>query len=501
MAEKGHKIVPQVAKACGGDFRALLRLGENEGALEHALHEITDALGGPGSGLRVALFCGRKIASQFRHVLGQHALARRAQIGMGGIDFLHRRAEEAGVLRNRAAQHCDAQIDVAEEAIARISLHLVGRGAKQNRRRRAELLDRRNAELLLAVEVVKEAALGNARGFADVVDGGGRVAFGPNGVGGSREQLGAGFGAVVGSDHLKQYRLVGMFCHEIPRLSSRTLRGRPARGSIWLTSAAAMGRASKLVAQRLEGIDAVAEELPRAARNQGDQIVREWASHEEKVEAVGRVRRASSRVIWLISERACVWAHVLGAPHIGERSETKLTSDFVEKIGQLRPQLVTFNGHSFDLPVLRYRAMVNRLAAVGLQVRPYFYRYSEDALDLCDVLGSFVPGAKVRLDEVSKILGLLGKLEGVDGSRVEEMVLAEQIEEVARYCESDVLNTYRVWLVYELFRGSITAKEHEWSEAQVRDFVASRKSANPHLSKAVGVPEATTQNSSAVVSS
>ena len=140
--------------------------------------------------------------------------------------------------------------------------------------------------------------------------------------------------------------------------------------------------------------------------------------------------------------------------HIGERSEAKLISDFVEKIGQLRPQLVTFNGHSFDLPVLRYRAMVNRLSAVGLQVRPYFHRYGEDALDLCDVLGSYVPGAKVRLDEVSKILGLSGKPEGVDGSRVEEMVLAGQIEEVARYCESDVLNTYRVWLVYELFRGS-----------------------------------------------
>lgn len=51
----------------------------------------------------------------------------------------------------------------------------------------------------------------------------------------------------------------------------------------------------------------------------------------------------------------------LGAPHIGERSEAKLISDFVEKIGQLRPQLITFNGHSFDLPVLRYRAMVNRV--------------------------------------------------------------------------------------------------------------------------------------------
>jgi predicted PolB exonuclease-like 3'-5' exonuclease len=177
----------------------------------------------------------------------------------------------------------------------------------------------------------------------------------------------------------------------------------------------------------------------------------------------------------------------LGAPHIGERSEPKLISDFIDKIGELRPQLITFNGHSFDLPVLRYRAMVNRISAAGLQVRQYFHRYTDDALDLCDVLGSYVPGGKVKLDEVSKILGLTGKPEGIDGSRVEEMFLAGQIEEVAQYCESDVLNTYRVWLVYELFCGSITAKEIHWSESQIRDFVASRKSANPHLCAAVGI--------------
>src|SRR5215472_14033885 len=177
----------------------------------------------------------------------------------------------------------------------------------------------------------------------------------------------------------------------------------------------------------------------------------------------------------------------LGAPHTGERSEAELIKAFAERVGQLRPQLVTWNGHSFDLPVIRYRAMVNRVSADGLQVRQYFHRYTEDALDLCDALGSYVPGAKVKLDDVSKILGLSGKPVGIDGSRVEEMVLAGQIEEVARYCESDVLNTYRVWLVYELFRGSITIEELHWSEAQIRDFVASRKSSNPHLCAALGI--------------
>ena len=177
----------------------------------------------------------------------------------------------------------------------------------------------------------------------------------------------------------------------------------------------------------------------------------------------------------------------LGAPHMGERPEADLIRSFAERVGQLRPQMVTWNGHAFDLPVLRYRAMVNRISAAGLQVRQYFHRYTEDAIDLCDVLGSYAPGGKVKLDEVSRILGLTGKPEGVDGSRVEEMVLAGQIEEVARYCESDVFNTYRVWLVYELFRGAITAEQLAWSETQVREFVATRKSANPHLCAAVAI--------------
>jgi len=178
----------------------------------------------------------------------------------------------------------------------------------------------------------------------------------------------------------------------------------------------------------------------------------------------------------------------LGAPHTGERPEAELIKAFSERIGQLRPQMVTFNGHAFDLPVLRYRAMVNRVSAEGLQVRQYFHRYTDDAIDLCDVLGSYVPGVKVKLDEVTKILGLPGKPQGVDGSRVEEMVAAGKIEEVARYCESDVCNTFRVWLIYELFRGSITTEELAWSENQIRDFVAHRKTANPYLGAVVGSP-------------
>src|SRR5262245_318474 len=58
----------------------------------------------------------------------------------------------------------------------------------------------------------------------------------------------------------------------------------------------------------------------------------------------------------------------LGAPYLGERSERELIQSFVDKIAELTPQLVTFNGNSFDLPVLRYRAMVHGIAAPGLSV-------------------------------------------------------------------------------------------------------------------------------------
>jgi 3'-5' exonuclease len=60
----------------------------------------------------------------------------------------------------------------------------------------------------------------------------------------------------------------------------------------------------------------------------------------------------------------------LGAPHVGERSERDLIAAFVDR-AELSPQLVTFNGSFFDLPVLRYRAMVHKMPAIGLSVRPY----------------------------------------------------------------------------------------------------------------------------------
>jgi predicted PolB exonuclease-like 3'-5' exonuclease len=94
----------------------------------------------------------------------------------------------------------------------------------------------------------------------------------------------------------------------------------------------------------------------------------------------------------------------LGAPHVGDRSENELIAAFVDKIAQLKPRLVTFNGSSFDLPLVRYRAMVRKVPAAGLSARPYFHRYTDHAVDLCDVLSSFAPGAKAGLHELCRVM-------------------------------------------------------------------------------------------------
>ena len=175
----------------------------------------------------------------------------------------------------------------------------------------------------------------------------------------------------------------------------------------------------------------------------------------------------------------------LGAPHVGERTEKQLIASFCDKVADLKPQLVTFNGNSFDLPVLRYRAMIHGVSAPGLAARPYFNRYTEDAVDLCDILSSFAPHTKASLNELSKIMGLPGKPEGMDGSEVERYFLEGRIKEIADYCEMDVVNTYRVWLRYELFRGRVSESEHHASERSLADFIKARVGTKVQLNRLI----------------
>jgi hypothetical protein len=60
-----------------------------------------------------------------------------------------------------------------------------------------------------------------------------------------------------------------------------------------------------------------------------------------------------------------------------------------------------------------------------------------------------------------KVMGLPGKPDGMAGSEVEKYYRERRIREIAEYCETDVVNTYRVWLRYELFRGRLSDVEFQ----------------------------------------
>ena len=169
-----------------------------------------------------------------------------------------------------------------------------------------------------------------------------------------------------------------------------------------------------------------------------------------------------------------VWrTTTLEAPTLGgSTTERDMIQGFVDRIAALEPRLVTFNGTSFDLPVLRYRAMIHSIAAPGLAARRYFHRFTEDMVDLCDLLSGYEAHHRVGLDQLARVLGLPGKPEGVDGSSVEAMFNQGRQAEIAAYCRSDVVNTYRIWLRHELFAGRLGDAEFAASEKDLAAFLA-----------------------------
>ena len=199
-----------------------------------------------------------------------------------------------------------------------------------------------------------------------------------------------------------------------------------------------------------------------------DQIGEKFPKHLwHKIVCIGALIASRHEGVWQVD--------AVGAPHIGQRNEAALIQTFVDRIATRKPTLVTFNGNSFDLPVLRYRAMLHRINAEGLSARPYFHRYSSESIDLCDVLASFSGNGKATLHEICRTFGLEGKPGGIDGSKVSEFVENGQIEEVAAYCESDVVNSYRVWLIHELFCGRLSKEQYDASENALHEKLRARE--------------------------
>ena len=155
-------------------------------------------------------------------------------------------------------------------------------------------------------------------------------------------------------------------------------------------------------------------------------------------------------------------------------AEGEIIQRFFSGIEKYTPQLISWNGGGFDLPVLHYRGLIHGVAAPrywemgeggsydarDFKWNNYISRYHARHLDLMDLLALYQPRASAPLDQLAKLMGLPGKL-GMDGSAVWLGWLDGQIDAIRDYCETDVVNTYLVYLRFQKLRGMLTSAEHD----------------------------------------
>ena len=169
-------------------------------------------------------------------------------------------------------------------------------------------------------------------------------------------------------------------------------------------------------------------------------------------------------------------------------SEKEIVGRFFDGLERYSPVIVSWNGSGFDLPVLHYRALHHGLSAahywdVGDDNRDhrfnnYLGRFHWRHIDVMDVLAGYQHGARASLEHAALSVGLPGKL-GMSGAKVWDTYLAGDLKAISDYCESDVLNTYLVFLRFELMRGKLDKHNYEAEVKRVRDWLAAVD--QPHL--------------------
>lgn len=170
--------------------------------------------------------------------------------------------------------------------------------------------------------------------------------------------------------------------------------------------------------------------------------------------------------------------------------ESELVTRFFDGIARSSPTLVSWNGSGFDLPVLHYRALRHRVQAArywetgdeeqSFRFNNYLGRFHWRHIDLMDVLAGYQGRGRVGLDRMAQLLGLPGKL-GMSGEGVWDAHLEGRVEDIRNYCETDVINTYLVYLRFELMRGRLTPQEHDRECGIVRAWL--QASGKPHLAE------------------
>ena len=171
------------------------------------------------------------------------------------------------------------------------------------------------------------------------------------------------------------------------------------------------------------------------------------------------------------------------------QSEGQVVQKFFHAIEKHQPQLVSWNGSGFDLPVLHYRGLRHGVEAskywdLGEDDREYKWnnyisRYHLRHLDLMDLLAIYQPKNNAPLNAMAKLCGFPGKL-GMDGAQVYAHFLAGDTEAVRRYCETDVMNTYLVYCRFQKMRGGFTEAEYTREMAFVKETLGNLAPTESH---------------------
>ena len=173
-----------------------------------------------------------------------------------------------------------------------------------------------------------------------------------------------------------------------------------------------------------------------------------------------------------------------------DSSEQDLLERFYSGIERYTPRLVSWNGGGFDLPVIHYRSLLYPINAehywetgqndTNFRYNNYLSRFHDRHTDLMDVLAAYQPRASAPLDEIASLCGFPGKM-GMDGSKVWDSYARGDIQSIRDYCETDVLNTYLVYLNYQRNRGQLDQQQYLDECQLVRKSLA--ESGQAHLAE------------------
>ncbi len=196
--------------------------------------------------------------------------------------------------------------------------------------------------------------------------------------------------------------------------------------------------------------------------------------------------------LWLDHDYRMTRLGVMGPSTAGEFASTGSPADarerglleaFSDVVGSARPVLVTYNGRTFDLPVIVLRSLCHAIP-LGWYYRDKQVRdRRSDAghLDLCDWLADHGAVRAGKLDALTRLIGLPGK-GAVDGSQVEGMYQAGQLADIEHYCLGDVVQTALLFLRFRLLQGRLAPAHYRTAAGGLIDQLAR----DPRVSPLVG---------------